>query len=396
MSFGTLQGYADARKPFGAAFPAFKQITTTLKASAGDYTSVSAWQADNGGATSKNLAGNNEAVTLECYKGDYTSVGGGTNFIDEDTAITGWTAAQESGQFITIRAPSTERHDGTPASGFHWKGNSLSMSVLDVAADNDLFAEFLDIESTHTVTYRLAVNLAGSNSKHRLIGCLIRSTGTGDNSLASISHRGILGAHSCIFIGSGPGNKTNAAYNANFSSPHVENCVFAGCDVGFANGSTTATYKPLIRNCVSWNCTNFETDAGSGYDSLTGYNAASNYTTDAPPDNVGSSNYTSDVVSGDFVSASATADPANDDYHLSSGSNLKSIGVDLSANFTLDIDGDTFVNWSIGADDGPATGGGGRKGVFGQRIFGGPFVGPFMLKRQDGPLAPAYAKRKAA
>jgi hypothetical protein len=42
------------------------------------------------------------------------------------------------------------------------------------------------------------------------------------------------------------------------------------------------------------------------------------------------------------------------DYHIDPTNPVGIVGADLSGTFTVDIDNDTRVNWSIGADDGPS------------------------------------------
>lgn len=60
---------------------------------------------------------------------------------------------------------------------------------------------------------------------------------------------------------------------------------------------------------------------------------------------------------GNRISQTFTFDGV-DDWHLDSGdAGALGYGIDMSGTYTEDIDGDTFVNWSIGMDDGPAVGG---------------------------------------
>ena len=118
----------------------------------------------------------------------------------------------------------------------------------------------------------------------------------------------------------------------------VQNVTVVGADKGVNAGGRNV----LVQNVAAYGCSTAAfyqvVNLATGSD----YNASDDAT--AP----GANSLTS--ISDPFV------DLAGEDYHLAAGSALIGAGADLSADFTTDIDGDTIVNWSIGADDGPAGG----------------------------------------
>lgn len=317
-----------------------------------DYTSVTAWQNDHGGSSSKDLVTNGDSVTLEFYKGDYTSVGGGVNFIDETVSITGWTVDDPNGSgtnTMTLTCPASERHDGTPDTGMEWRQSTANFGNLGLSSGSSAIVEFLEFG-------------------HPLLGGASRSC-------IAVTLGAIPIIRNCIFKGSGKGNAADgivwsgrtsgkvdvanclffdfqvAVWRSSWSFGAVRNCTFVRCttahEQGVNNYGTTETY-----NCVAYDCDEFlNPDYVNSFSTGTGYNASDNITGGSPshtmpPDNVGSSNYASNVVAGDFE------DAANDDFHLSSGSPLIGIGFDASSLYTNDIDGDTRTgSWDIGADE---------------------------------------------
>lgn len=128
---------------------------------------------------------------------------------------------------------------------------------------------------------------------------------------------------------------------ADYSIPTaiIRNCLF----YDFRNGSNQGyghSIWGVVQNCTHVNCAiggyaNSFTNSGfAGCDSY-GDGTRTTCSTDTPT----------------FVDAD------NDDFHLAAeDTTWRSQGTDLSAYFTDDIDGDTRTAWSIGADDGKASG----------------------------------------
>lgn len=323
-------------------------ITSTIKASGGDYTSFAAWVAADGGSASKNLVSEDDTLVCELYNEDFSSVGGHANGLTEDGILSGWTT--DSTRNISLKCPDTEKHDGTPESGFFWKQQGAYAKTLDVNSDVP-YTTIEDIEFQYVSSQQYGV--IDSNAWPMYVErCILnnKSTHVSGAPIATISIRsGHVRSTLLIWNGSAA-RATSGNRNGNFSSTPFENCTFVRCVDGINNDSTSATYKPLVRNCAFWDCTNAGNDAGSGWHADSGYNASEDSSDTTLMDEVGSSNYGSDIVSGDFE------DTANDDYHLASGSALYDIGVDLSSDFDYDIDNDTGIDWSIGMDAGAAGG----------------------------------------
>lgn len=326
--------------------------TVEIKASGGDYTTLASMIADNGGLASKDLPTEDAKLIVECYNEDFSGVGGHANGLDEATAFTtAWTTDKAAGQYIEINCPSSEKHDGTPASGFYITTDSSAAAVIQAGNNVEVDIFDLDLVRTGSINYRGLVRYEGVGNTSLTARCLLRNETSVKNFAAIFvsALRGGVVLRASVLDG-GPNRAAVGFDVGGFVNPYLENVVIARADVGVAQGNSSTSYKIRVRNVVTWDCTNFYSDAGGGFLAGTGYNATDDYSGQAPPDEVGSSNYTSDVVSGDFV------DAANGDFHLASGSALYDIGVDLSADFDYDIDNDTGIDWSIGMDAGQAGG----------------------------------------
>lgn len=319
-------------------------VNTTIRASVGDYTTAAAWQADDGGATSKDLVGNDENLVVDFYDEDFSGVGGHSHGLDEWVFLSGWTT--DLTRNITFQCPDTEKHDGKPKSGFWWESNHNTLNIGNYHVDIYDF----QINTTASNNYRSAFR--SDSGWHGTAGRVIFESynQTSGANLTALSGRKTAWVRACLFV-----NRSSASHGADlprYSDCTVENCTFVGFTNAFDHlGVSVDTYKPLVRNVVTYNCTNFAANSGNGpWDSLSGYNASDDSSDTSIPDEVGSSNYASDVVAADFE------DTASDDYHLASGSALYDIGVDLSGSFDYDIDNDTGIDWSIGMDAGAAGG----------------------------------------
>lgn len=181
----------------------------------------------------------------------------------------------------------------------------------------------------------------------------------------------------CIFVGAfvGTGSSGNltgiivAGQAGNDPDILLENCLFYDWartnqsveDAGAISGSYC---NVTMRNCTIVNC--YYGHKGTGF-AYTGkfYNVLfQDCGTDIGTPGgtlTGNYNLTSKATLGNVPGANSIAnttltfvDKTNKDFHLAA-SDTAAIGAgdDLSGYFTTDIDGDTYVNWSIGADDGP-------------------------------------------
>lgn len=317
-------------------------ITKTIKPSGGDYQTFAAWLADNGGATSADLVTNDEALVLEVYEGDYTGIGGagsGVNILEEDVNINGFTT--DATRNITIRAPSGESHGGIIDGGM--RISRVSANIGFDINDQYVTIENLQIEHDGNQSYHTAVDFGAGNSTVK--NCIIRLTNA--SPAGKVVDFNVDGSSLINCLVDGGGTTGPAVVGDNYIACYAYNCTVINAAYGFQGPSVNNEAIAII-NCVTWNCTKFHDDGVTRYyDSTSGYNASSTYTTQATIDEVGSTSYTSNVVSGDFVNTTGDAD-----FHLASGSNLIDIGYDLSSTFTDDVDGDTRgASWDIGFDE---------------------------------------------
>lgn len=141
------------------------------------------------------------------------------------------------------------------------------------------------------------------------------------------------------FQGSGGGEGLRLSAGGG-SEVYAHNCTVVNCDVGLNWEGSVANAR--VQNCVFYGN---DTDvAGSGT-----WHGDTDYNADSDGSAPGTNSFT--------VSADPFVNLAGDDFHCDPDEDLFAAGEDLSAYFTVDIDGDTIVNNSIGADDGSAAGG---------------------------------------
>jgi len=283
-------------------------ITKTIRASGGDYTTLSAWEA----ALPASLVANDECHVAECYN-DWPSG------LNDAVTISGPTT--DATRFIKVTVAEGHGHGGLPDVGFYLI-NSVSSNTPNTTVDGlrvkrsgYCFLPGIDsptnvfqncLAQTTSNTYAFATTHTNNHVYPRLINCIAIGNGTGIG-YYQIFHASRLRA---------------AAYN----------CVAANYATGFVTGGSD------IKNCIAFNCT-------------TGFNGTAR-TTSASSDGTG--NITG-ITSADFV------DSANGDFHLAPGSALIGAGTNLYSDFTTDIDGDTRPSsgaWDIGFDHYVAVGGG--------------------------------------
>jgi hypothetical protein len=283
-------------------------VTSTIKPSGGDYTTLTAWEA----AKQGNLVTADQIQAAECY----TFSGG----LDDALTIDGSTT--DSTRYLKVTVAAGNRHTGIPQTGFYIK-KSQNSGYLFKVSDNYTKAEWIDLENTgNTDSYCFYF----SERNCTLTNCIAKTSGTNTPGFF-LTHLNQLNC--CLAYSSSRG-----FYN-DYVKPVLYNCVAANCGTGVHN---TTGNGILLKNFVAYNNT---TNYSSGtYDAACTNNATSTGSDDAPG---GSSVY--------GVTSAAFNNAASNDFHLSgTGSVLYNVGADLSGTFTTDIDGDTWVNWSIGFD----------------------------------------------
>lgn len=295
------------------------EVISTIRASGGDYTTLSAWEA----GEQRNLVTADEIAVAVCYN-DWPSG------LNDNVTVAGWTT--DATRYVKITVAEGHRHNGTPESGF-WITRTTGAQVVR-SGQTGTVIEWVDAFNNNTsVTDGRAFYLTAVGTVRN---CIARSAYTGGNTLnfcldaASTSSDFI----SCLAMG---------GYNGVRNSGRILNCVVTGATVGVVRLPAL-----VVKNTVSYNNT---TNWGSGsYDAGSSNNATSSATDDTPNANSG--------ITG--VTSAAFVDAANNDFHLASGSVLRGAGVNLYSDFQTDVDGDTWPSsgaWDIGFDYYVAAGG---------------------------------------
>ena len=297
-------------------------VVKTIRASGGDYTTLSAWEAANQG----NLVTADEVRVAECYN-DWPS--GLNDAVNIDGSTT------DATRYMAITVAAGHRHTGKPDTGFRIV-RSVAYGAVITFSDPSCRASWLDVRNTGTEGSAIRQN-GGDGSNSRASRCIGRTTGTAVyvSGFATLAY-----AYQCLAIGAPVGFSGTGTYG----TFDMVGCVASGCATGFQLDSPGTTGK-RVANCVAYNCTTNYT--GTFDAALSGNNASTSGTMP------GSSNV-SGIGSSDFV------DAAGHDYHLAGGSALIGMGANLYTRITEDVDGDARPSsgaWDIGLDQ--VVGGGG-------------------------------------
>jgi hypothetical protein len=283
-------------------------VTSTIKPSGGDYTTLSAWEA----AKQSNLVTADQVQVAECY----TFSGG----LSDTLNISGSTT--DATRYMKITVASGNRHLGLPQSAFYIKAVK-NYDALVAVNDQYVHLEWIDLENTGTTTS--SGFFFGANYCY-VSRCIAKT----QNNTCFYSANSTHELTECLAYGG-----TTGFQHAGFKSGRfLYGCIAANLTTGFTTSDTNAV---VMKNCVAYNNT---TNFSVTYAATSTNNATSTGSDDAPG---GSSVY--------GVTSAAFNNAASNDFHLSgTGSVLYNVGADLSGTFTTDIDGDTWANWSIGFD----------------------------------------------
>ena len=290
-------------------------VVSTIRASGGDYTSLSAWEAGEQG----DLVTADERRIAECYN-DWPS--GLSNAVVIDGSTT------DATRYLVIRAAAGQAHTGVPGSGFWMYSNSASISAIDVR-DPYTLIERIEAAVTNTGSgFARGIYFNSGSSDSVAHGCIARSLAASGSGIQIVSAAARASVRACLAHDSLKGIVASATTHT------IDNCTAADCGTGFDTSAAA-----LVRNSVAYNNTTNWSGTWSGSST---HNATSSGSDDAP-----GGNSVTGISSSDFV------DAANNDFHLASGSALIGVGTNLYSNFTLDIDGDTWPSsgaWDIGCD----------------------------------------------
>ncbi len=307
-------------------------VITSIASSGGDYTTVALWESDWGGSTGADFVTNTETVIGEVANEALTTSG----------TITIRGATTNSTYKWILRAASGAENKGDTTAG----ARLLNSGNTEVLAARD---DYIVLEDLHLRASSSSEDAVIQPGPYEVVNvtisrCIISSAGstdTGNYGVQAGNYASTINCDNSLFIDLGA-TACNSIATPTFN---FYNCVATDCNKsnnsyrgGFFAGRSTITLK----NCVAYN--NLNDDYYGTSATLT--NCASEDTTAYGTDAI------TGIASGDFNAA------ASDDYHLSGTSSaLYDEGADPSGGFTTDIDGDTWVTWSIGFDH--ISGGGG-------------------------------------
>ncbi len=139
----------------------------------------------------------------------------------------------------------------------------------------------------------------------------------------------------------------------------IEQCLVIDCDEGFAGYAWHTGEFFRVRGSVAANCNGGFIQPSGNVPTIFENNVAYNSTTVdffetgtiTGSNNAGAEVVTLGIGTITTVTSADFVDAVNDDFHLASGSQLDGAGTDLSAIFTVDIDGDTITApYPIGFD----------------------------------------------
>lgn len=302
-------------------------ITKTVKSSAGDYTSLSAWEAGEQG----DLVSADEIRQAECYA------------FQDTTAVVINGSTTDTTRYLRIFAASGAEAQ-MPYSTSAYRLEVNGSACLDIQ-DEHIRVEAIQAQLTASGSLRPAIIVSsGANCEVFLDRLVVKGVLSGVN-----AHKGInfnvsgsdklVVARNCVVYDFTNGTTDSCAYENGSSSSNVYmyNCLSHNSYRGFLGRAATR-----VRNCIA-------IGSNDGFVTTAAFHGDSNYNvsdiaSDAPGAN------SQNGVTPTFV------DEANDNFHLDSGDTIaKDTGEDLSGvthGFSVDIDGATRSgSWDIGPDE---------------------------------------------
>lgn len=293
-------------------------VVKTIRASGGDYTTLSAWEAANQG----DLVTADEVRVAECYN-DWPS-----GLVD---AVTIDGSTTDATRYLKITVANGHRHTGIPKTGFFARQTAAFAHTVRVLDDYTRIGWF-DAEATGSTAHAFSSSVTLSH----FTNCIGKAETSANSAAFYLAGSSVL--FDCLAYGGDRGISLNS-----YGTTSVYNCVVTGCAVGsLATSFVTFTLKNSVAH---GNTTNYS----GTFNAASTNNATSSASDDAP----GASSVWG-ITSTDFV------DAANKNFHLAADSALIGAGTNLYSTFTTDIDGDEWPSsgaWDIGFDYYVATGG---------------------------------------
>lgn len=286
-------------------------VTKTLKASGGDYSSLSAWEA--GEQTDLVAAGDSHVLEFDGFA--LAEAGG--------TAIAGWVTGP--GNDITIMPAAGQEHGGVRrsdgGSGFEYSATTQGALRILQNYVTIVGGEWISTSSGSGAAISL---IGGSNLTIEKNFVIAGNTGTSNPAVTTASGNSSLIFRNNVIESSGRGID---ARNSPSAELHNNTVIMTGSGTF---GILSDSNIELINNAC----------AGAATEDIFGTPKAGS-----------SNNYTEDGSVGTvFTPTDAFTDYAGGDYSLKSGSDLIDAGADLSVDFTDDIADETRGStWDVGA-----------------------------------------------
>lgn len=307
--------------------PPHATIVKTIRRSGGDYTSLSAFEAQNCNLTSSN------AIMIGRIEGDWVSVKDTT-----EVTFAGWTT--DSTNYVRIETDEANRANGKWDEGKYILKPTDATCVVISIGNVKLFSFQIE-PSGPTINNRRAIYINAAST-----GCSFDSLLVKGHNSAAFSAAGILSYHASDTISYDVLNCIFFNFHKNPSSTPDGNCaikVVANGTVNINNCTAIDGYYSyriaagtvIVKNCISQGSSS---DGFNGTFDASSTNNVSDRASDAP---------------GGTQGTVAFVDAANGDFHLKSfDTAARGKGSNLSSSFTLDIDGQTRPAtgaWDAGA-----------------------------------------------
>jgi len=310
--------------------------TRTVRPAGGDYTTLSAWEA----GRQADLTGLGPEIA-EC-----------SGNLQDTTAviIDGWTTT--AADYIQILTPQANRHAGVyDGAKYRLEPNADFSHCIDTT-ETHVRLEGLQVKQRNTSANVFSVIrfLGMTEGDGRVDACIVQSAGTGVDAYGISIHgstsfiatiRNTLlyaiasDARGALYVDQG--------FIAGVRATNVDNCTLIG---GNRAINLSGAGAMTVRNTYAH---------GVGTDAYTGSMTRTDCAHSSAAVFAGS---TASIAhsTANFVNVTA----GSENYHLVAGASatLLTGGASLSGDFTLDIDGQTRSDWSIGADEIVSAGGG--------------------------------------
>lgn len=296
------------------------QLKKTVKPSGGDYTSLEACMA----ANQQDLVAADKYFDVEI---DGTWSSADTTICSVDTYTT------DATRYINIYTTAAARHLGLFSTSYYVleAGSGFSNSSMNISGSYVTVTGIQIYESYVGAGQPTAIS-CGASTNIIVASCIIRG---GSQVVQFYGGSGTSTYRNCVLYGSS-GNGVLADAYGSTQVMTFENCTFVAC---------AATGMIRVGNRGSIVAKNVYCGGNVTAD----YNNLTSMTTCASSDTTG----TAGLQSIAYSTANLTNVTAgSENMHLVTGSALIDVGTDLSASFTVDIDGATRSGtWDIGADE---------------------------------------------